>query len=78
VLDAAEAERIGLVDRVVPRASFDQSWRALARSLANRPAAEIKRVIAGTSPDDAVASFARLWVANEHWEAADQVMRRTR
>ena len=52
------------------------SWRALARSLANRPAAEIKRVIAGVTPEEAVASFARLWVADEHWEAADRVMRR--
>jgi enoyl-CoA hydratase len=73
---AAEALRIGLVDRVEPRASFDESWRALARSLANRPAAEIKRVIAGVTPEEAVACFARLWVADEHWEAADKVMRR--
>jgi enoyl-CoA hydratase/carnithine racemase len=72
VLDAGEAERIGLVDRVVPRASFDESWLSLARSLANRPAAEIKRVIAGATPDEAVASFARLWVADEHWRAADE------
>ena len=76
VLDAAEAERIGLVDRVVTRASFDESWQALARSLANRPAGEIKRVIAGVSPDEAVACFARLWVGDEHWQAADRVMRR--
>jgi enoyl-CoA hydratase len=76
VLDAAEAERIGLIDRVVPRASFDQSWRGLARSLANRPAGEIKRVISGVSPDEAVASFARLWVSDEHWEAAEKMMRR--
>ena len=31
VLDAAEAERIGLVDRVLPRESFDEEWRAIAR-----------------------------------------------
>jgi enoyl-CoA hydratase len=73
VLDAAEAQRIGLIDRVVPRASFDESWHSLARSLANRPAAEIKRVIAGVSPDEAIASFARLWVADAHWRAADRV-----
>jgi enoyl-CoA hydratase len=75
ILDAAEAERIGLVDRVVPRASFDDTWHALARSLANRPAREIKRVIGGVTPDEAVASFARLWVGDEHWEAAERVMR---
>jgi enoyl-CoA hydratase/carnithine racemase len=75
VLDAGEAERIGLIDRVVPRASFDESWRALARSLANRPAGEIKRVINGVSPEEAVASFARLWVSDEHWEAAEKMKR---
>jgi enoyl-CoA hydratase len=78
VLDATEAERIGLVDRVVSRASFDESWQTLARSLANRPAAEIKRVIGGVTPDEAVASFSRLWVGDAHWEAADRVMRRTK
>ena len=76
VLDAAEALRVGLVDKVVPRASFDEGWRSLARSLANRPAGEIKRVIGGVSRDEAVASFARLWVADEHWEAADKVTKR--
>jgi enoyl-CoA hydratase len=77
-LDAAEAERIGLVDVVLPRPSFEEGWRSVARSLARRPAAEIKRVISGVSPDEAIASFARLWVADAHWQAADQVMNRTR
>jgi enoyl-CoA hydratase len=78
VLDATEAERIGLVDKVLPRSSFDDGWRTLARSLANRPAAEIKRVIVGISAHEAVAAFARLWVADAHWEAADTVMNRGR
>ncbi|MGB8391590.1 enoyl-CoA hydratase/isomerase family protein, partial [Mycobacterium sp.] len=76
-LDAVEAERIGLVDRVIPRASFDDGWRSIARSLARHPAAEIKRVIRGVSPDEAIASFARLWVADAHWRAAERVMNRT-
>jgi enoyl-CoA hydratase len=79
-LDAAEAERIGLVDLVLPRASFDspdKGWRSVATSLARRPAAEIKRVISGVSPDEAIASFARLWVADAHWQAAERVMNRT-
>lgn len=76
VLDAAEAERIGLVNRVVPRESFDAEWRALARALASRPAGEIKRVIAGVPPDEAVAAFARLWVSDEHWAAADRLHQR--
>jgi enoyl-CoA hydratase len=76
VLGAAEAERIGLIDRVLPRASFDEDWRAIAGSLASRPAGEIKRVIDGATTTEAVAAFARLWVSDEHWQAADKVMKR--
>jgi enoyl-CoA hydratase len=78
VLDAAEAERLGLVDLVLPRASFEDGWRSLALSLANSSAGEIKRVMAGASPAEAVTAFARLWVADEHWQAADRVMSRSR
>ncbi|OBH98554.1 enoyl-CoA hydratase/isomerase family protein [Mycobacterium scrofulaceum] len=76
-LTAAEAERVGLVDRVLPRAEFDQGWQSVARSLARHPATEIKRVISGISADEAIASFARLWVADAHWRAAERVMNRT-
>jgi enoyl-CoA hydratase len=76
ILDAAEAERVGLVDKVVPRAAFEDEWRATARKLATLPAGEVKRVIAGATPDEAVSAFARLWVADEHWAAADRVMNR--
>ena len=76
-LNAVEAERIGLVDLVFPRSSFDEGWRSVARSLARHPATEIKRVISGVSPDEAIASFARLWVADAHWQAAERVMNRS-
>jgi enoyl-CoA hydratase/carnithine racemase len=76
VLDAAEAERIGLIDRVLPRASYEGGWRGLARALAARPGGEIKRVMSGVSTTEAVAAFARLWVSDEHWAAADRVMKR--
>ena len=76
MLDAAEAERIGLVDRVLPRESFEADWRAIAQSLATRPAGEIRRVMKGVPTTEAVAAFARLWVADEHWAAADKVMKR--
>ncbi|MGH3678607.1 MAG: enoyl-CoA hydratase/isomerase family protein [Mycobacterium sp.] len=76
VLEAAEAERIGLVDRVLPRESFGEQWRAITHSLATRPAGEIKRVMRGVSTTEAVAAFARLWVSDEHWAAADKVMKR--
>jgi enoyl-CoA hydratase/carnithine racemase len=76
-VDAARAERIGLVDLVLPRASFDDGWRSIATKLARHPATEIKRVIRGVSADEAIASFARLWVADAHWQAAERVMNRT-
>jgi enoyl-CoA hydratase/carnithine racemase len=75
-VDAAEAERMGLVDVVLPRASFDEGWRSIATSMARRPASEIKRVIRGVSPDEAIASFARLWVSDSHWQAAERVVNR--
>jgi enoyl-CoA hydratase/carnithine racemase len=78
VLTAGEAERWGLIDRVVPRDSFDDEWRTLARSLANRPAGRIKQVIAGVTPAEAIDAFAELWVSNEHWAAADRVMNRAK
>jgi enoyl-CoA hydratase len=78
ILDAAAAERVGLVDQVLPRASFEQGWRSTAAALANRSAAEIKRVIAGATPAEAVSAFAHLWVADEHWAAAEKVMTRAR
>jgi len=75
-LDAVEAQQIGLVDLVLPRASFDEGWRSVATALARHPATEIKRVIGGVSPAEAIASFARLWVADAHWQAAERVMNR--
>jgi enoyl-CoA hydratase len=78
VLTADQAEKVGLVDRVLPRATFETEWRSLARALANRPAGEIKRVMSGVPASDAVAAFASLWVSDEHWAAADRVMKRSR
>lgn len=78
ILKADEAHRLGLVDVVVSRDSFEDEWRALARKLATVPAGEIKRVVAGAPPAEAVAAFARLWVSDEHWAAADRVMNRPR
>jgi enoyl-CoA hydratase len=78
VLTADQAEKVGLVDRVLPRATFETEWRSLARALANRPAGDIKRVMSGMPASDAVAAFASLWVSDEHWAAADRVMKRSR
>jgi len=78
VLSAAEAHRIGLINRVVPRESFHDEWRSLAQSLANRPAGSIKRILAGATPEQAIAAFAELWVSDEHWAAADKVMNKAK
>ncbi|MBH0778489.1 enoyl-CoA hydratase/isomerase family protein [Nocardia bovistercoris] len=78
ILDAPAALRVGLVDRVLPRAEFDAGWRGLARSLATAPAVEVKRVVSGVTPQEAVDAFARLWVSDAHWAAADRVMNRAK
>lgn len=77
-LDMVDAERLGVIDCVVPREDFEQGWRSLGRSLANRPAGEIKRVLAGAAPQEAVTAFAQLWIDDEHWIAADRVLNRRR
>ncbi len=78
ILSADEAERVGLIDRVLARETFDDDWRAIARKLAHRAAGEIKRVMKGASTDEAVNAFARLWVSDEHWAAADKAMNRAK
>lgn len=78
ILTAADAQVLGLVDAVVPRASFEGEWRRVAGRLATPSAWEIKRVTAGAPPEEAVAAFARLWAADEHWAAADGVLNRAR
>jgi len=79
VLGAHQAQRLGLVDKVLTRAAFDEGWRALARSLATRPAGAIKQLLAQeASAEEAAGAFAQLWVSDEHWEAAERVMNRGR
>jgi enoyl-CoA hydratase/carnithine racemase len=82
-IDAAEAHRIGLFDRVYPRESFEQSWRALAASIASSPSRALKKVIAAAAPhhhpaleQEAAAEFAALWVSDAHWQAADAITRK--
>jgi len=82
-VDAAEAHRIGLLDRVYAREAFEESWRTLAASIAKSPAREIKKVIAEAVPHhrpdlekDAAAEFATLWIADAHWQAAGPATRK--
>jgi enoyl-CoA hydratase len=78
ILTAAEAHAVGLVDQVLPRASFEQGWRELGRSLAHGASTDIKRVMGGVPAEQAIDAFARLWVSDEHWAAADKVMTRSK
>ncbi len=84
--DAPAARDIGLVDIVVPRASFDDEWRALAARLAaTAPGTTraVKSVIAAAAPAthqdleaEAADTFAKLWIAEAHWDAVDAMQQR--
>jgi enoyl-CoA hydratase/carnithine racemase len=79
--DATAAHEIGLVDLVVPRATFDAEWRALATKLAGLAPGTtraVKEVVSAARPaihpssrDRAIDLFATLWAAPEHWAAVD-------
>src|SRR5438067_11400148 len=86
VYDAEAARRVGLVDLVVPRASFDKEWRMLAeRMAATAPGTSraVKAVVAAAAPSlhpeleaDATDAFARLWTADAHWAAVEAPQQR--
>jgi enoyl-CoA hydratase/carnithine racemase len=79
--DAATAQRLGLVDMVVPRATFDDAWRSLARRMAAAaPGAmrAVKSVVSAAAPAShpeleaaATAAFAQLWMGDAHWAAVE-------
>lgn len=78
---AAEAQRIGLVDLVVPRAEFDERWQAVAMRMASTAPGTtraIKAVVAAVAPavhphsrEEAIDRFATLWEAPAHWDAVE-------
>ena len=81
VYDAEAAQRLGLVDLVVPRETFDKEWRALAERIAGTApgtSRAVKSVIAAAAPTvhphleaDATDTFARLWTGDAHWAAVE-------
>ncbi len=81
--DAAAAREIGLVDLVIPRATFDAEWRSFAAKLAGLApgtTAAVKAVVTAVAPAvhdhsrrDAIDLFATLWAAPEHWAAVDAI-----
>ena len=78
----------GLAEEVVPRASFEERWRALAHGLAEVPRdalVGIKVLANATVPrahpqtaDLATAAFARTWVSDGHWDAVAKHQERRR
>jgi len=81
VYDAKAAHDLGLVDLVVPRATFDDEWQALAGRMAGTAPGTtraVKAVIAAAAPSinpeleaDATDVFARLWMGDAHWAAVE-------
>jgi enoyl-CoA hydratase/carnithine racemase len=79
--DAPRALELGILDRVAPRASFENEWRSLAQRLAaTAPGTTraVKSVVAAAAPmvheeleANAADAFAELWVADAHWAAVE-------
>lgn len=88
VYDAPAAQGLGLIDVVVPRDTFDDEWRSIARRIASSApgtARAVKSVIAAAVPSThpelearAADAFARLWTAEAHWAAVEEMERRGR
>ena len=86
--DAPTAQQLGLVDVVVPRSDFDREWRKLACGIASSaPGATraVKSVIGAAIPSShpeleagATDAFARLWTADAHWTAVEQLEQKRR
>lgn len=86
--DAPAALQLGLVDVVVPRATFDADWRAIAdRLAASAPGTTraVKAVVGAAVPTvhpeleaGATDAFARLWTAEPHWAAVEALEEKRR
>jgi enoyl-CoA hydratase len=85
---ADEALQLGLVERVVPSATFDARLEEVARAIAAAPPAAvagIKSSVNAVRPhrnpelaDTQVEAFARTWVDPAHWKAAEKMEKRRR
>jgi enoyl-CoA hydratase/carnithine racemase len=82
VLTAGDAFEIGLFDEVVERERFGDRWRELASQMARAPRDALVGIKAAqraahptARPDlarDAIESFARTWVADDHWRMVEE------
>ncbi|MHB1504483.1 MAG: enoyl-CoA hydratase/isomerase family protein [Acidimicrobiales bacterium] len=88
VVNGADLLTWGLAEEVVPRASFEERWHALAHGLAKVPRdalVGIKAVANAIVPrehpqtaDLATTAFARTWVSDGHWDAVASQRERRR
>jgi enoyl-CoA hydratase/carnithine racemase len=86
VYDAPRALALGLLDVVIPRQSFEDTWRTVARrmaALAPGTGRAIKSVLNAAVPPSrpeleahAAEAFAGLWVSDAHWAAVDSLQTR--
>jgi enoyl-CoA hydratase len=87
-VDAATAAAWGLVERVVPRAEFDDRLSEVLERMTRAPRealAGIKAAADAARPaarpdlaEAATASFARAWVGDAHWAAVAAMEERRR
>jgi enoyl-CoA hydratase len=83
VIAADMAFQVGLFDELVPRDDFEAHWRDTAARIAQAPRDALvgikaaQRAAFPTARPDlaeaAIASFAKTWVADAHWEMVDKV-----
>jgi enoyl-CoA hydratase len=88
VITAAQALEWGLVERMAPRAEFEQLWKQIAESIAVVPRDAligIKAVLRAHRPGahpslaaGATEAFAKAWIAEDHWRLADEMQARRR
>ena len=84
-LTAVQARTLGLVNFAFPRSTFEAELGRFARQIAELPPAvsrSIKSTVEAVKPNShptletsAVQAFAKLWVADDHWAAADGFLR---
>jgi enoyl-CoA hydratase len=80
LLSGGELTAWGLVEEVVPRSDFERRWRELAHVFSEVPSDALRGIkavadvtVPWTHPSSerlAVTSFAKTWVADDHWAAA--------
>jgi enoyl-CoA hydratase len=88
LMAAADALQLGLVELVVPSATFDQRLKEIARGIAAAPPAPvagIKSSVNAVRPhrnpelaDTTVEAFARTWADPAHWRAVEKMAKRRR